>query len=186
MVSLLSLWLPVVLSAAAVFLASSLIHMALPWHKNDLRRLAKEDEVRAALRPFAIPPGDYAVPLAGSMAELKAPEYAAKLKEGPVAFLTVVPNGPQPMGRSLSLWFLYALLVNLVAAYVASRALPAGAPFRAVLRFAGCTAFCGYSLALLQNTIWYRRNWGMTLRSMADGLVYALICGALLGWLWPR
>ena len=69
MVSLLSLWLPIVLSAVIVFLASSIIHMALGYHANDFQPLAKEDEVAAALRAFDIPPGDYAMPRATSMAE---------------------------------------------------------------------------------------------------------------------
>jgi hypothetical protein len=186
MVSLLSLWLPIVLSAALVFVVSSLVHMLLPWHKNDLRRLAKEAEVMAALRPFAIPPGDYAMPLAGSMTDMKSPEFAARMKEGPVAFLTVAPSGSPSMTGPMVQWFLYSLLVSVFAAYIAGHALPAGAPFRAVLRFAGCTAFLGYSLALMQHSIWYRRNWGVTLKSMLDGLLYGLVTGAVLGWFWPR
>ncbi|GEM_PF-4617789 len=61
----LSLWLPIVLPAAAVFIASSFVHMVLPFHKGDMSKLAREDEVMAVLRPSAIPPGDYAVPCAG-------------------------------------------------------------------------------------------------------------------------
>ena len=55
-----------------------------------------------------------------------------------------------------------------------------------VFRFVGTTAFAGYSLALLQSTIWWRRNWGMTLRSMFDGLIYALLTAGVFGWLWPK
>ena len=62
MVPLASLWLPVLLSSVIVFLASFVLHMALPWHKNDYLRVPDEENVRAALRPFAIPPGDYMVP----------------------------------------------------------------------------------------------------------------------------
>ncbi len=188
MVSLLSLWLPIVLSAVAVFVFSSIIHMLLPWHKGDMRRLEKEDEVMAALRPFAIPPGDYGLPVPGSMAEMKSPAFAEKMKRGPVAYLTVVRNGPPRMGLSLLGWFLYNLLVSLFAAYIASRALApvAGPDFLSVLRFSGSAAFAAYSLALLQNSIWYARSWWSTLKSMIDGLLYALVTGALLGWLWPR
>ncbi|HET7109995.1 MAG TPA: hypothetical protein VFI41_03915, partial [Gemmatimonadales bacterium] len=58
-----SLWLPILLSAVAVFIVSAVIHMALQfWHRNDFRTVPNEDAVMAALRPFDIPPGDYIVP----------------------------------------------------------------------------------------------------------------------------
>jgi hypothetical protein len=185
-VSVWSLCLPVLLSAVFVFVASSIIHMFLTYHKNDLRGLEREDDVRAALRPFNIPPGDYCIPRPGSMAAMKSPEHQEKLKEGPVALMTVLPNGPPTMGTSLLLWFLYSLLVSAVTAYVTAHAMPFGAGFRGVFRIAGCVAFASYSLALIQFSIWYRRNWGTTLRSMFDGLIYAALTAATFGWLWPR
>ena len=186
MVPLTSLVVPILLSAVIVFVASSIIHMVLPYHRNDLRKLPKEDEVMVALRGLDIPPGDYVMPCAGSMGGMKQPEFQDKMKKGPVAFMTFIPSGPPSMGRSLFLWFLYSVLVSVFAAYIAGRALPPGAYYLAVFRFVGATAFMGYSLALLQNSIWYKRNWGMTLRSMFDGLVYGLLTAGTFGWLWPR
>ena len=183
---LLSLWLPIVLSAAAVFVVSSFLHMALPFHKGDTRRLEKEDEVMAALRPFAIPPGDYAVPNAGSMQEANSPEFAARMEKGPVFFMTVSRKRTTAMGLSLFLWFLYAVAVGKLAAWAAGLALPAGTGFLPVFRLVGAVAFAGYSLALLQQSIWYQRRWRTTLLSMLDGLVYALLTAAIFGWLWPR
>jgi hypothetical protein len=90
------------------------------------------------------------------------------------------------MGSSLTLWFLYSILVSVIAAYIAGSALPRGASYLAVFRFAGCTAFTGYALALLQNSIWYKRNWGATSRQVFDGLIYALLTVGVFGWLWPR
>ena len=186
MVELISLWMPIILSAVIVFVASSIIHMVLPLHRSDLHSVPKEDEVMEALRRFNIPPGDYAVPCAGSMEAMKKPEFIEKMKAGPVLFMTVVPSGPPSMGSSLALWFLYSIVVSVFAGYIAGRALPAGAHYLQVFRFAGCTAFVGYSLALLQNSIWYKRNWGTTARSMLDGLVYGLLTAGTFGWLWPR
>jgi hypothetical protein len=186
MVSLASLWLPIVVSAVFAFVASCVIHMALSYHANDLRPLAKEAEIQTALRPFAIPPGDYGLPRAGSMAAMKSPEFADKLAKGPVAFITVVPNGPMAMGGAMAQWFLYQVVVSLFAAYVAAHALATGAHYLAVFRFVGAVAFAGYALALAQNSIWYRRSWATTLRSMFDGLLYALLTGGVFGWLWPR
>lgn len=186
MVPLISLWMPIVLSAVLVFVASSIIHMVLPYHRSDLRRLPKEDEVMEALRRLDIPPGDYGVPHAGSMEGMRKPEFIEKMKAGPVVLMTVAPSGPPSMGLSLVLWFFYSLVVSVFAAYIAGRALPAGATYLAVFRFAGCTAFAAYSLALLQNSIWYKRNWGTTVKSMFDGLVYSLVTAGTFGWLWPR
>ncbi len=186
MVPVTSLWIPILVSAVIVFVASSIIHMVLPYHRNDLRKLAKEDEVMDALRRFDIPPGDYAVPYAGSPEGMKKPEFVEKRKKGPVVLMTVAPGGPPSMGRSLLLWFLYCALVGVFAAYVAGRALGSGADYLAVFRFAGVSAFMGYSFALLQNSIWYRRNWGATLKSVFDGLVYGLLTAGTFGWLWPR
>ena len=185
MVTIMSLWLPILLSAVFVFIVSSIIHMFLKYHANDYKQVPKEPEVMDALRPFGIAPGDYILPRAGSMEEMKSPEFAEKAKKGPVVFMTVVENGIPGMGKSLTLWFLYSVLISITAAYIASRALQPGAHYLEVFRFVGCTAFTGYSLALLQNSIWYHRNWCTTIKSMIDGFIYACVTAGTFGWLWP-
>ena len=137
-----------------------------------------------ALRRFNLAPGDYLMPHAGSPAGMKNPQFIEKMQKGPVALMTIVPPGPPSMTKSLVLWFLYAVVVSIFAAYIAGRALPSSATYLQVFRFAGCTAFTGYSLALLQNSIWYHRNWGTTIKSMFDGLVYGLLTAGTFGWLW--
>ena len=186
MIGLSALWLPILLSSVIVFIVSSVIHMASPWHKNDYPKVPNEDKVRDALRPLAIPPGDYMVPRASSSQEMRSPEFAEKIKQGPNMVLTVIPNGPWPMGQYLTLWFFYAVVVGVFAAYVAGRALPPGAAYLSVFRFAGVTAFVGYSVALWQMSIWYRRAWSTTIKATVDGLIYALLTAGTFGWLWPR
>jgi hypothetical protein len=186
MVPLMSLWLPILVAAILVFVASSIIHMVLPYHRSDYRKVPREDDVMAALRPFGIPPGDYLIPRAGSAKDMRSPEFMDKMNKGPVALMTVMPSGPPTMTASLILWFLYCLVVGVFAAYVAGRALGSDAHYLSVFRFAGCTAFAGYALALWQNTIWYKRSWLITLKSNVDGLIYALLTGGTFGWLWPR
>ena len=180
------LWLPILLSSVIVFLASSLIHMVLPWHKNDYPQLANQDKVMDALRPLAIPPGDYFIPRPSSRKEMDTPAFAEKMKAGPVVVFTVLPNGSMSMARNLALWFLYTVIVGVFAAYVAGRALPAGSDYLKVFRFAGVTAFAAYSLALWQMSIWYRRSWSITIKATVDGLIYALLTAGTFGWLWPR
>ena len=185
MVPLSTLWVPILVSAVLVFVASSFIHMVLPYHRNEHRGLPKEDEIQQALRKFAIPPDDYFLPHAASMADMKSAAFVEKMKAGPVAIITVRPNGPPTMTKSLILWFLYLVFVSFFAAYIAGRALSPGAPYLAVFRFAGATAFAAYSLALVQQSIWYGRKWSTTWKSVFDGLVYAWITGGAFGWLWP-
>ena len=114
------------------------------------------------------------------------PEFAAKIKAGPVMMLRIMPVGSMSMGPQLAQWFVYLLVVGLFAAYVAGRALPVGAPYLAVFRFAGVAAFLGYSMALWQMSIWYKRPWMTTLKATIDGLLYALLTAGTFGWLWPR
>lgn len=185
MTGLLALWFPILLSAVIVFVASSVIHMTPLWHKNDYPPLPDEASVRAALGPLAIPPGDYMVPRASSPAQMRSPEFAHKLEQGPVLVLTVMPNGPFRMGRSLGLWFLYSVAMSVFAAYVAEVALPAGADYFAVFRLTGVTAFIGYAVALWQMSIWYQRAWSATIKATVDGLIYALLTAGTFGWLWP-
>ena len=181
-----ALWLPILLSSVFVFVASSVIHMASPWHKGDYPAVPNQDRVMEALRPFAIPPGDYFLPRPASRKELRSPEFVEKMRKGPVVLLTVMPNGPGSMGRNLGLWFLYCVVVGALSAYVAGRALPAGADYLSVFRFAGVSAFIGYSVALWQLSIWYRRAWTATIKATVDGLIYALLTAGTFGWLWPR
>jgi len=186
MVTIMSLWIPILLSAVIVFVASSLIHMVLKYHKTDFGELPDEEKTLDSLRTANLPPGDYVFPHCGGTNEMKSPEFVEKLNRGPVGFMTVMPNGPMAMGKNLVLWFLYSVLVGLLAAYISGRALAPGAHYLEVFRFVGCTSFIGYSVALLQNSIWYNRSWCSTIKSMFDGFVYALLTAGTFGWLWPR
>ena len=185
MVPIMSLWLPILLAAVMVFVVSSIIHMFLGYHAGDYAKLPAEENVMESLRKFSIPPGEYVLPYAGGMEAMKSPEYLAKANKGPVAFMTVLPNGIPGMGKNLALWFLYSVVVGIFAAYIAGRALAPGAHYLEVFRFAGCTAFIGYTVAGWQRSIWYSSAWTTTLKNTFDGLVYALLTAGTFGWLWP-
>jgi hypothetical protein len=185
MVSLMSLWLPILVAAVLVFVVSSIIHMVLGYHADDWKKLPNQDGVQDALRPFNIPPGDYMLPKAGSMKESGSPEFKAKYERGPALVMTVFPGVMAGMGTSLLLWFLFSIVVGKVAGYVAGLTLGPGADAMLVFRVTATVAFAGYSLALLQHSIWYGRRWTTTLVSVIDGLVYGLLTGGIFAWLWP-
>ena len=186
MTPLASLWLPILVASVFVFVASSLIHMVLPWHKSDYPPMPNESGVLEALRPFAIPPGDYFIPRPGGRDQLNSPEFQEKVKKGPVVVMTVMPNMMMNMGRTFVQWFIYLIVVSLFSAYIAGRALPPGTSYGQVFRFAAATAFLSYALALWPMSIWYRRSWSLTVKATVDGLIYALVTGVAFGWLWPR
>jgi len=185
MTSVITLWLPILLSAVAVFVASSIIHMLSPWHKNDYRKVPNEDALRSALAPLAIPPGDYMVPRPDSRDDMRSPEFAEKMRAGPNLIMTVLPSGAWSMTKNLTQWFLYLVLVGVFVAWVAGSALPAGADDYHVGHLVGITAFIGYTLALWQMSIWYHRSWGTTIKTTFDGLIYALLTAVVFCLLWP-
>ena len=183
MVPILSLWAPILVSAVLVFVASSILHMVLTYHRSDFRKVESEDALMESLRKLGVGPGDYMMPYANSPAAMKDPAFIEKKKRGPVAVMTVMRD--PSMGTSLAQWFVYCLVVSVFAAYIAGRALGPGAEYLSVFRFAGATAFIGYGLALWQHSIWYKLAWSTTLKSNVDSVIYGLLTGGAFGWLWP-
>lgn len=186
MVPIAALWLPILVSAVIVFLASSVIHMATPWHKADVGGVPDEDAALAAFRAMSLKAGDYRAPYAGSMENMKSPEFTKKMADGPIVFFTISPGGSVNMGASLTQWFFYSVVISLFAAYVTGRALGPGADYLRVFQITGCVTFMGYGLSLPQNSIWWKRGWGYTVRSMIDALLYGALTAGTFGWLWPR
>lgn len=185
MVSIVSLWLPILLSAIVVFIISSILHMVFTYHDSDFKKLHSEDQAMDDLRKYNIPPADYMVPYATDNKERKSDQFKEKMNKGPVFIMTVLPAGEMGMGSSLFLWFVYCLIISIFSAYITGHAVSAGADYLAVFRFVGATAFAGYSLALMQNSIWFRKSWSATIKSMIDGFIYALFTAGVFGWLWP-
>jgi hypothetical protein len=186
MSSILALWLPTLLSAVAVFILSSILHMVLPWHKNDFPAMPNEAAAMDALRPLNIPPGEYMVPRPAGTADMKSPEFAAKVQRGPVFLLNMMPNEMMPMGKALSWWFVYILVVAGIAGHIAHAVIRAPFEPREVFHTVGLSSWMGYSMALWQMSIWYRRPVKTVLKGSVDGLLYALVTGFIFCWLWPK
>jgi hypothetical protein len=182
-----TLWLPIIVSSVAVFFISSLVHMVLPWHKSDFRQVPDEDGVMDALRPFAIPPGDYMMPRPSSMADMKSLEFKAKRAKGPVAIMTVIPSGAaESMGKYLGTWFLYLVVVSAIVACVTSAAVGAAVSDHRIFHFATVTAFVAYAVGGWPQSIWMHRSWGTTFRMTVDGALFALATGLIFTWMWPK
>jgi hypothetical protein len=186
MVALTSLWLPIVLSGVVVFLASFVMHMVLPHHHSDYRKLPAEDDVMEALRRFNLPPGDYMAPRPANQADMRSPAFQEKYNRGPVFTATILPSGRLNMTGQLVQWFVFCLVVSLFAGYMATRALESGAPYLRVSQIASTTAFLGYVMARWSDVIWFRRSFSAAMKSTIDGVLYGLLTGGVFGWLWPR
>jgi len=185
MVPLSALWLPILLSAVIVFVGSSILHLLLTYHRNDYLKLPEEEKVMAALRPIGLKRGLYVFPFCTPQ-EMKSPEAIEKYKQGPVGTLTVLPSAPPAMLKFLGLWFIYCLLVGFFVAYLTGHTVAPGTYYLAVFRVAGTAAFLSYGLGVLPNGIWKGQTWGMTIKEVIDGLIYALLTAGTFGWLWPR
>jgi hypothetical protein len=183
MVPLTALWLPILLASVIVFIASSIMHTVLKYHASDYHRLPDEEAVRNALRGVAR--GFYGLPYCDHK-DMKSPAMQEKFKQGPVAHVNVMENGPVNMGRFLGLWFVYLLLVNFFVAYLAAHTLAPGAHYLAVYRVVGTAAFLAYGLANFANSVWKAQTWSMTIKEILDGLFYAGLVAGTFGWLWPH
>ena len=178
-----ALWLPIVLSAVIVFIASSIAHMVLPYHKSDYKKLPNEDAAAAALR--GAPAGMYIIPYCDH-GNMKSPEVQEKFKTGPVGTVLLRQPGMINMGKFLGLWFAFCLVVGVFAAYISGRTLAPGTQYLQVFRVAGATSFMAYGVGNLANGIWKGEPWSVVIKEVIDGLVYALLTAGTFGWLWPK
>lgn len=178
------LWMPILLSTVAVFIASSVVNAVLPWHKNDFKKVPDEDSVRNALRPIAIPPGEYMVPRCLDRKEMASPEFIEKMNQGPVMMMTVFPNRVIGMGKSLGLWFVYCLFISTLVAIIQTHVFRGWVPRHAIFHMGALVAFMCYTVGVWQSSIWYGRPWSTTLKSTIDGLIYAGITGGVFAWFW--
>ena len=185
MVPLSELWLPIVLSAVFVFVVSSILHIVLPYHRSDYRKLPAEDSAMAALRTPTLTPGLYMFPHC-SHKEMNTPEAKARFTQGPVGTLTILPTGVPVMPKYLAKWFGYCLLIGLFAAYIAGRTLAPGTDYLQVFRVVGATSFMAFGLGPLANAIWKGMPLGVVAKEVIDGLIYCGVAGGTFGWLWPR
>ena len=178
---ILSLWLPIVASAAIVWIGSAIVWMVMPWHKSDFSKIDNEEGARAALKGLA--PGFYMLPYCMDPKEMEKPEMRQKYEEGPCAYVTVAPTGIPKMGGKLVLSFVYYLVVGVLCAYMVSRTVSQPAHYLEVFRISGTTAFIAYGVAFIQDSIWFDRPWPITAKTFLDALIYGLLTGGTFGWL---
>lgn len=186
MVSLGSLLLPILVSAVLVFIVSAIIHMVLKYHNKDYTSLPNEDAVRAAIRAGNPKPAQYIVPYCSDMKDMEKPEMKQKYVEGPIAVINLMPSGAPKMGKSLTQWFIFILIVSFFIAYVAAHTIQQGAEYLQVFRVVGAVGFLAYSAGQFPESIWMGKPWAVSIKNAIDGLIYGCVTAGTFGWLWPR
>ena len=140
MVPLAELWFPILLSAVFVFVVSSILHMVIPIHKDDFAKLPGEEKLLDAMQSQNLQPGSYMFPCAESMKDMGTPEMIEKCNKGPVGIMTVTVSGPPAMGKYLSMWFIYSIIIGIFVAYIAGLGLERGAESMTVFRMTAAAA----------------------------------------------
>lgn len=180
-----SLWLPVLVAAIAVFVASSLVHMVFKWHNSDYRKLANEDDVQATLRAGAPAPGQYTIPHCGDMKDMQSEAMKKKFRDGPVAFITISNCGPEPkMGPMLGQWFLLNLFVAAIAGMLAMQSVGPGGSAHAAGHLVGVVTLLAYGVGSISGGIWFARPWGSVGKDLLDALIYGGVSAVVFAWLW--
>jgi len=182
-VSLVSLWLPILVSAVIVFFAAFVAWTILPHHRSDWAAVSNEESLLQAIRGLNLGRGQYVFPHAMTPEGAKSPDAKAKLDEGPVGSLVI--RGAPNLGKSLLQYFIFTLGVSFMVAYVGYAAIPAGVEYITVFRVLGSVAFLAYAAAEIPAAIWFGHTWSSTWKAVIDGLVFGLLTGGVFGWLWP-
>jgi hypothetical protein len=183
MVSLNALWLPILVSAVGVFIASNLFHMAIPaWHRGDYGKLDNEKAFLDALA--STKSGQYIAPHV-NWGKL-SPEERDAMMAKPMAFALVRNPAKFSFPKTLGLYFLYLLVMSFIIGYVAGVTLASGTPSSLVFRVVGTIGILGYAFGTVSDAIWYGKPWSVVAKFVIDGVIYGLVTGAIFAWLWPH
>jgi hypothetical protein len=186
MVSLTELWMVVLLAGFLCWFASALVHMLVKYHNADYQGLSNESDVAIALGASSPKPALYTLPYCADMKAMSEEPMQQKFNDGPVAMITVMPNGMPPMGKLLSQQIVFFVLGSLLIAYLATISLSAGSDYTVVFRHVFVASFLTYGWAQIPYSIWMGQPWSNCLRYLVDALIYASVTAGTFAWLWPR
>ena len=184
-VALPELWLSIILAGVFCWIASALIHMVFKYHNSDYKLLPNEDEVAKVLADKSPEPALYTLPHCIDMKAMGEESMQKKFNDGPVAMITVLPNGLPPMGKLLGQQVLFFLLGSLFIGYLATLSVNAGAEFMTVFRHVFVASFLAYGWAQIPYSIWMGQPWSNCFRYILDALIYAAVTAGTFAFFWP-
>lgn len=186
MVSLSELWMISLLAGFLCWFASALVHMLVKYHNADYQGLSNEADVSKVLEASSAKPGLYSMPYCVDMKAMGEEPMQKKFSDGPVAMITIMPNGMPAMAKLLSQQVLFFILGSLLIGYLASISLGAGADYIVVFRHVFVASFLTYGWAQIPYSIWMGQPWSNCLRYLVDALIYASVTAGTFAWLWPQ
>lgn len=184
--TLLALWLPILLSAVVVFVISCLVHMVLKWHASDYNGFANENDVRAAINAGKPTSGRYVIPFCKDMKEMGSADMQQKYREGPVGHIMLGATGMPSIGKFMSQWFVWVLVVSTVSAYLAARLCGLDHSHAHIAaKLVGAVTFIAHGFGTVTESIWGLRPWSSSIKYLLDAALYGLGAGLVILWLWP-
>jgi hypothetical protein len=181
------LWMPIVLSAVAVWIVSAIGWMAIGHHNKDMAKMPNEKGFVDALKSLGIGPGVYGFPDWAECKKAKTPEEKAKVMQGPMGILRVWR--PIGMGGNMVVTFVIHLVIGVFIAYLGWEALahgPAGPNFQKVFQVLGTAGILAYCFGGMCGNIWYQESRRAMVLNFIDGVIYGLVTGAIFAYFWPH
>ena len=179
------LWLVIVVAGLFCWVASALIHMLIKYHNADYKSLENEAEVSTVIRSLLPKPGLYTLPYCSDMKEMADEAMQEKFNIGPVAMISIMPNGMPQMGKLMLQQILFFIFGAFFIAYLASISIATGAEYMLVFRFVFVASFLTYGWAQVPYSIWMGQPWSNCLRYLIDAFIYAGVTAGVFAWLWP-
>jgi hypothetical protein len=183
MVGLAELWLPILVSAVAVFIASAIIWMALKYHDKDIQTMPQESEFLDAIRPMNIKAGLYMFPGCHGV-DLKSEPYLSNWKNGPWGIITIAGKQPN-FGLNLLRCFISYLVISALVGYLTGIGMAPGAEYMDVFRVAATAALLGHCFGGLANDFFLGKPTRFIITGLIDGVVFALITAGIFAAMWP-
>lgn len=185
-VSVFELWLPILVAGLLCWIASALIHMLIKYHNADYKLLPNEEAVSSALAEKSPQPALYTLPHCIDMKAMGEESMQKKFNDGPVAMITIMPNGMPPMGKLLSQQILFFILGSFLIGYLATLSIAANTDFMMVFKQVFVASFLTYGWAQIPYSIWMGQPWSNCVRYLVDALIYATVTAGTFSLLWPN
>lgn len=185
-ISVSELWLAILLAGLLCWIASALIHMLFKYHNADYKALSNEDAVSSALADKTHEPALYTLPYCSDMKAMGEEHMQKKFNDGPVAMITIMPNGMPPMGKLLSQQILFFVFGSWLIGYLATISITGNPEYMTVFRQVFVASFLTYGWAQIPLSIWMGQPWSNCVRYLLDALIYAAVTAGTFSFLWPN
>ena len=185
-VSVSELWLAILVAGLLCWVASALIHMLIKYHNADYKELTNEEAVSSTLADKPPAPALYTLPYCSDMKAMGEESMQKKFNDGPVAMITIMPNGMPPMGKLLSQQIVFFIFGSFLIGYLATISIAGNADFMMVFRQVFIASFLTYGWAQIPYSIWMGQPWSNCVRYLLDALIYAAVTAGTFSLLWPN